>query len=93
MAKARKGERLASPSKSEISFAGLLRDDDEHGEAEQRHEQISDEIKRDGLAIEARHANEQITRVRDARVREQAFEIILRECGQISVKQCEQRDQ
>ena len=54
MAKARKGERLARPLKSSMLFPGLLRHDDQDGETEQRHEQVSDEIKRDGRARQAR---------------------------------------
>ena len=92
MAKARKGERFARPLKSSMFSPVCLATTIEDGEAQQRHEQIGDEIKRDGLASERHDADEQIARVGDARVSEQPLQIALRKRRQISVNQGEQRD-
>ena len=70
----------------------LIRHDDQHSKTEQRHEQIRDEIIGDGRAGKRNDADQQITRVGDARVGEQPFEISLRKRGEISVDQGQERD-
>ena len=44
IAKARKGERLANPSKSVNLFPGLLGHNYQHCKAKQRHEQVCNEV-------------------------------------------------
>ena len=71
------------------AIAGVVGDDDEDGEAEHRHEQIGDEIEGDRGARERDDADEEIAGVRDAGVGEEAFEIGLRERGEVAVDERE----
>jgi hypothetical protein len=65
-------------------FTGLLRDDYQHCKTQQGHQQVSDEVEGNRADIETDHADQQITRMRNARVREQSFQVssaaALRDC-------------
>ncbi|MFL6505258.1 MAG: proton-conducting transporter membrane subunit [Candidatus Udaeobacter sp.] len=61
-----------------VSLAGLLCDDYQHCKAQQGHQQIGYEIEDNRPDIETDYADEQITRMRNARVRKQSFQIGLR---------------
>ena len=89
----KKGRAFGQAIKTGNFFAGLLCDNNQDGKAQKRHEQISHEIKSNSAAIEACDADQQVTRMRDAGVAEQTFEIVLRERGEIAVNDSEQRDQ
>ncbi len=74
-------------------FAGLLRDNYQNSETEQRHQQVSHQIESNRADIETDNSDKQIARMGDTGISKQPFKVSLGERCEISVNQCEQRDQ
>ena len=89
MAKARCGRALVEAVEiGDVIAAGRLGDDGHDEEREQRHEQIRGEVEKDGGAGEGGadgdDAEEEIAGVADAGVGEEAFEVGLRDGGEVA---------
>ena len=92
MAKGEKGRAFGQAVEVLDVFPGLPGHDDQDGKTQQRHEQVGDEIKRNGLSRERDDADEQIAGVGNARISEETFQVILGKGRQVSVNQGEQGD-
>ena len=74
-------------------IASLLRDDYQDRKAQERHQQVSDKIESDRAHIETDDSDKQITRMRDAGVSKQPFQVCLWQGREIAINQSEQCDE
>ena len=76
--KSEKGRTFSQAIEVFQLFSGVIGNNNQHGKAEERHQEISDEVKRHGRSGKGGYADEQITCVSDTRISEKPFEVRLR---------------